>query len=191
MGVALAAAIAALILLALMFNNLVMKRNRCANAFATVDVMLKKRYDLIPNLVATVRGYAAHERETLERITELRAKAIDEPLGTDDAVALENEVCVLLRRLLVVVEDYPDLKASESFMQLQRALNEVEEQLSAARRAYNAAVTDLNDAVQMLPSSLVASLCGFRLRRLLETGETERGTPEVGARSSGEDGGPD
>jgi LemA protein len=191
MGLALAAAIAVVILLALVFNNLVMKRNRCEKAFATVDVMLKKRYDLIPNLVGTVKGYAAHERGTLERITELRAKVVADPLGTDDAVALENEVCVLLRRLLLVAEDYPELRASENFMQLQRALNEAEEQLSAARRAYNAAVTDLNNAVQMLPSSLVASLCGFRLRRLLETEETERAAPDVRARLGNDGGGLD
>ena len=179
MAVAVGLLVAVLLAFVFVFNGLVMKRNRCENAFATIDVMLKKRYDLIPNLVETVRGYARHERELLEQVTELRARAASGPLPTDEAVVLNNRITGLLRRLLVVVEAYPELKANENFLQLQRALNEVEEQISAARRAYNAAVMDLNNAVQMFPSSIVAGMTGFGTRRFFEAAGAERSVPRV------------
>ncbi|KPK60940.1 MAG: hypothetical protein AMK73_08015 [Planctomycetes bacterium SM23_32] len=181
---AIGVAVVLLLAFVFIFNGLVMRRNRCENAFATIDVMLKKRYDLIPNLVATVKGYAKHESEVFREVTELRAKAQAGGLSTDETVAVNNRITELLRRLLVVVEDYPELKASQNFMHLQRTLNEVEEQLSAARRAFNAAVMDLNNAVQMFPSSVVASMTGFRERRFLQALEEERRTPDVGGRLS-------
>ncbi len=182
MAVAIGVLVAVLLALVFVFNGLVMKRNRCENAFATIDVMLKKRYDLIPNLVETVKGYAKHERELLAQVTELRARAASGALPTDEAVVLNNRITGLLRRLLVVVEAYPELKANGNFLQLQRALNEIEEQIAAARRAFNAAVMDLNNAVQMFPSSLVASMTGFRERHFLATPEEERGAVDVGER---------
>jgi len=187
MAVAIAVLVAVLLAFVFIFNGLVMRRNRCENAFATIDVMLKKRYDLIPNLVETVRGYAKHERELLEQVTELRARAASGALPTDRAVVLNNRITGLLRRLLAVVEDYPELKANENFLQLQRALNEIEEQIAAARRAFNAAVMDLNNAVQMFPGSLVASMTGFRRRHFLSAPEEQREAVDVGERLGSSD----
>ena len=161
------------------FNGLVFKRNRVENAFSTIDVLLKKRYDLIPNLVATVKGYATHEKETFSEITRLRGEAMKERAHTDRAVALNNRISELLFGIMAVVEAYPELKANENFLQLQRALNEVEEQISAARRAFNAAVMDLNNAVQMFPSSVVAGMTGFGTREFFEAAGAERAVPEV------------
>ena len=161
------------------FNGLVAKRNRVENAFASIDVLLRKRYDLIPNLVATVKGYAAHERAVFEEITRLRAEALKERPRTDRAVELNNRISELLFGIMAVVEDYPELKASEGFLNLQRSLNEVEEQISAARRAYNAAVMDLNNAVQMFPSSVVAGMTGFGRRQFFEAAGAERAVPQV------------
>jgi len=162
------------------FNGLIVRRNRCETAFSTIDVMLKKRYDLIPNLVATVKGYAQHEAGVFEEVAKLRAQAAGGGLRTDQTVAVNNQITELLRRILVIVEAYPELKASENFLELQRSLNEIEEQIAAARRAYNAAVLDLNNAVQMFPSSLVASLMGFRQRCFLGAAAAEREAPAVG-----------
>lgn len=185
MWIAIGIVAAVLLAFVVIFNGLVVARNRCENAFATVDVMLKKRYDLIPNLVETVGGYARHEAEAFRQVTELRTRAQSGKLSTDETVGINNRITELLRRILVVVEDYPQLKASDGFLQLQRALNEIEEQISAARRAYNAAVLDLNNAVQMFPSSVVASMTGFRGRQFLQTPRQEREKPEVGERLHG------
>lgn len=133
----------------LMHNSLVGKKNAVENAFGSIDAMCKKRYDLIPNLVASVKSYMEHESGTLERMVELRNQARSGTPTPDETVRLNNEITSALGRLIVAVEDYPDLKASDNFMQLQRALNEAEEQLSASRRAFNAAVTDYNNAVGM------------------------------------------
>jgi len=176
-----AAAVVALPVLVfiVIFNGLVVKRNRVENAFASIDVLLKKRYDLIPNLVATVKGYATHERAVFSEITRLRAEALKERPRTDRAVELNNRISELLFGIMGVVEAYPELKANENFLQLQRALNEVEEQISAARRAYNAAVMDLNNAVQMFPGSVVAGMTGFGTRRFFEAAGAERSVPRV------------
>ena len=168
-----------LVAFALMFNGLVHKRNMVENAFSSIDVMLKKRYDLIPNLVATVKGYTAHESTVLREVTELRGKAMSAATSTDETVHLNNLIGKALLQVWAVVEAYPELKASEHYLQLQRALNEIEEQVSAARRAYNAAVMDMNNAVQMLPSSIVASITGFGPRHFFEAAEGDRQVPEV------------
>ena len=177
-----AAALAGLLLLvvALIYNGLIARRNRCESAFSTIDVMLRKRYDLIPNLVETVKGYATHERQTFEEVTRLRAEAASGRLSTEQAVTVNNQITALLGNILAVVENYPQLKASANFLHLQRSLNEVEEQLAAARRAFNAAVMDLNNAVQMLPSSLVASMAGIGRRSFLDAPPQERVAPRVG-----------
>ncbi|MHC4858052.1 MAG: LemA family protein, partial [Planctomycetota bacterium] len=135
----------------LMYNTLVGKRNQIHNIFATMDALLKKRWDLIPNLVSTVTGYADHERGLFEAVTEARSKAQQGQLNEDQSVGLENSFMQLLGVVRATVENYPDLKASDNFMHLQRTLNELEEQISAARRAYNASVTDYNNSVQMFP----------------------------------------
>jgi LemA protein len=169
-----------LLIVALVYNGLVSRRNRCESAFSTIDVMLKKRYDLIPNLVETVKGYAAHERATFEELARLRSQVAAGRLSTEQTVSVNNRITSLLGNLLAVVENYPQLKASANFLHLQRSLNEIEEQIAAARRAFNAAVMDLNNSVQMFPSSLIASLAGIGPRSFLDAPPQERAAPQVG-----------
>jgi len=162
------------------YNTLVARRNAVENAFASIDVYLKKRFDLVPGLVAVVTRYAAHEADTLAKVTEMRARAAGTGSGgSEEQVALGNQVSAGLGRLLVAVEAYPDLKADESFQQLQRTLNEIEEQLSASRRAFNAAVTDFNSAIDMFPGNLMAFALHFSRRTLLVTAEAERANVNV------------
>jgi LemA protein len=164
----------------LIYNSLIARKNRVLNVFGTIDALLKKRYDLIPNLVATVKGYAQHERSLLEEVTRIRAQALSGQVSDDEAVELDNRLTKALSRLLLVVENYPNLKASENFMHLQRTLTELEEQISAARRAYNAAVTDYNNAVEMFPTNIVASMMNYKRRRFFEISEKERQGIDVG-----------
>lgn len=170
-----------LLALMLMYNSVIGARNACDQAFSTIDVMLKKRTDLIPNLVASVKQYMQHESQLLERITTLRAKAIDPTASPGDRLAAEGALTGALGQLRVAVENYPDLKANQNFLQLQGSLNETEEQISAARRAFNAAVTALNNRVEMLPTSLIAGLMGVGRRTLFELPEAERRNVDVAA----------
>jgi len=165
---------------AFIYNSLVGKKNQVLNVFGTIDAMLKKRYDLVPNLVATVKGYMQHERSLLSEVTEMRAKALSEGISDDQKVDFDNAMTKALGRIMVAVENYPDLKASENFMHLQRTLTELEEQISAARRAYNAAVTDYNNAVEMFPTNIVASMMNYRRRRFFEISEKERESIDAG-----------
>ena len=158
----------------------VWKKNQVENAFARIDTMLKKRYDLIPNLVATVKQYASHEKETLTEITELRAKAMSGGLSSDEQMKVDNQIFKAMGGIMVAVESYPELKANENFFQLQRTLNETEEQISAARRAFNATVTDFNNAIEMFPSSIVAGMMHYTRRQLFEIPKTERENVDVG-----------
>ena len=170
---------AVVVLLALAYNSLVGKRNQVSNVFATVDVLLKKRYDLIPNLVSTVQGYAQHERTLMKDLTELRGKAVNSTLSPSETIALNARLGALLGNMRLIVENYPDLKASKNFLQLQAALNEVEEQISAGRRAYNAAVTAYNNAVQMVPLNLVAGMFGFQSAVFFKAVEGDRAVPSA------------
>lgn len=163
-----------------MYNSLVAKKNQVTNVFASIDALLKKRYDLIPNLVATVKNYMQHEQGTLTKITELRAKAISGMTSDDEKVELDNRISKMLGGVMVAVENYPQLKANENFMQLQRSLNEIEEQISAARRAYNAAVTDYNNAIEMVPTNIVASIMQYKRKQVFEIAESERKNVDVG-----------
>lgn len=156
------------------YNSLIGKKNAVENSFASVDTILKKRYDLIPNLVATVKQYMTHEAGVLTEVTELRAKATSGSLSQDEAVEVNNRIGRAIGGIMVAVENYPELKASENFQQLQRTLNEVEEQISAARRAFNAAVTDFNNAVEMFPTNVFARMMGYQRRQLFEISEAER-----------------
>lgn len=156
------------------YNNLTRKNNQVTNAFGTVDVQLKNRYDLIPNLVATVQQYTTHERELLTRITELRAKAMSTEIKPNEKVGLDNQISSALSGLMVAVENYPNLKASENFADLQRSLNEVEAQIAAARRTYNAAVTDYNNAIQTFPGNMFAGMMLLKPREVFAATETER-----------------
>ena len=157
-----------------LYNSLVRKKNDVENAFASIDVMLRKRYNLIPAIVDAVKGYMKHERELLTEITNLRTRAMLENLSNDDRVITENKIQKGISELFVAVENYPDLKASENFLHLQGSLNEVEEQLAASRRFFNAAVTLYNNSVEVFPSSLIASMMNFRRRTLFEIPESER-----------------
>jgi LemA protein len=161
------------------FNSLTNKKNQVANAFGTIDVQLKNRYDLIPNLVATVQQYATHEKELLSKITDLRAKALQQNVTPEDRVNLDNQISTALSGLMVAVENYPDLKASQNFIDLQRSLNEVESQIAAARRAYNAAVTDYNNAIEMFPGNLMAGMMLLKTKQVFTATETERGNVNV------------
>lgn len=143
------------------YNNLIRKKNMVDNAFASVDVMLKKRFDLIPSLVETVKGYMHHEQTLLTSITELRTRAMAPGTGIAEKVQLDQAVSSALGQVMVSVEKYPDLKASQNFLQLQAALNETEEQLAASRRFYNSAVAEYQNAIQQFPSSLIAKKAGM------------------------------
>ena len=158
----------------LLYNSLISKKNQVDNAFASIDVQLKKRTDLIPNLVSIVQNYMQYEKSILVELTRLRSRAMSGQVSPDERVALENQISRSIGGLLVAVENYPELKANQNFMQLQGALNEVEEQISAARRFYNSAVTDYNNAVEMFPTNLIAGQMNYRLKRVFEINEQER-----------------
>jgi LemA protein len=162
-----------------MYNSLVRARNEVDNAFGGMDVQLKKRYDLIPNLVATVKQYASHEKELLEKVTEMRSKATSGALSSDEKVALDNQISAGMKGIMVAVENYPDLKANENFMNLQRTLNEVESQISAARRTYNAVITDFNNAIQVFPKSIIAGMMHLKRKEVFVIPETERQNVDV------------
>ena len=158
----------------ILYNGLIAKRNQVRNIFATTDALLKKRFDLIPNLIATVKGYAEHERNLLTDITKARANRGWDKISDDEKVDMDNAFTKAVGGVMLAVENYPDLKANENFMHLQRTLNELEEQISAARRAYNASVTDYNNAVEMFPSNIIASMANFRRKNFFEIPDTER-----------------
>ena len=183
MSVALIAAIAALVVglfLIVHYNRLVRGRNGCENAFSTIDVQLKMRCDLVPKLVDAVRGYMTHERGTLEQLTSLRNQASAPGVPADKRLALDGQMSGLLHGLIARVEAYPDLKANETVVTLQRSLNEVESQIAAARRAYNAAATGYNNTVETVPTNIVAGVFGFGRRPLYEAAETDRAVPRAG-----------
>ncbi|MBX3042475.1 MAG: LemA family protein [Candidatus Kapabacteria bacterium] len=162
-----------------MYNGLINKRNQVENIFGSMDAMLKKRYDLIPNLVASVSQYMKHEADVLTKVTELRSRALSPDLTSDEKVAVNNEISKALTGINIAVENYPDLKASQNFVQLQGSLNEVEEQISAARRAFNAAVTDFNNSVEMFPSNIMASIMGLKRKNVFVISEVERQNVDV------------
>ena len=163
-----------LIIIASIYNGLVAKRNNVEYAFSSIDVMLKKRHDLIPNLVAAVKQYMTHERELLSKITALRTEAMNPNLSDEQRFQSEGKLSSMLGKVQVAVENYPDLKANTNFLQLQAAMNEVEEQISASRRAFNASVNSYNNGVEMFPSNIIAGMMGLRRRASFEITNTER-----------------
>lgn len=165
----------------LMYNSLIGKKNQVENIFAGVDAVLKKRFDLIPNLVASVSQYMEHEKSTLEKVTEYRAQAMKPGISDDQKIALDAKLTSALGAINIAMEAYPDLKANENVMHLQRSLNEIEEQISAARRAYNQAVTDLNNAIEMFPTNIVAGWMNLSRRAVFEITLTERQNVDVNA----------
>jgi len=160
--------------LILMYNSLIAKKNQVDNIFGSVDAVLKKRYDLIPNLVASVQKYMTHEKELLTNITELRSQAMKPDISEDQKVALDAKMTSALDSLMISVENYPDLKASENIINLQRTLNEVESQISAARRAYNQAVTDYNNGIEMFPTNYMANYMKLTRKEVFEIPQSER-----------------
>ena len=160
-------------------NTLTYRRNQADNAFASVDAYLKKRFDLIPNLVAAVQQYMGHEKSVLTEITALRSEAMRSGLSGEEVIEINNRMNRALRTVNVAMENYPDLKSNTNILQLQASLNEVEEQLSAARRTYNAAVLSFNNGVQLFPSNLIAAIRGLTTRSYLETPEPERDNVDV------------
>ena len=157
-----------------MYNTLISRKNQVDNIFAGLDAILKKRYDLLPNLVATVKEYMVHERITLEKITELRTQALQGNLSANEKIVLEKQLSSMLGSVMVAVENYPTLKANENFLHLQHTLNEIEEQISAARRAYNQSVTDYNNAIEMFPTNFVARFMKMGRKVVFNVPEMER-----------------
>nr|WP_299070329.1 LemA family protein [uncultured Allomuricauda sp.] len=162
-----------------LYNSLISKKNKAYEAFSSIDVIFKKRTDLIPHLVKVVKGYMEHERETLTEITKIRKQLINKNLEDDQRINLESKLDGMLSKINIAVEAYPDLKASENFLKLQASLNEVEEQLSAARRAYNAAINAFNNSVEMFPSNLMAKIMGYTLKPLFKINPEERKVPTI------------
>lgn len=162
------------LLVVAMVNTLVRRKNEVAFAFSSVDAQLKKRYDLIPNLVAVAEKYMGYEQGILANITTLRAKAAAGNLDIGEQVELDNAMGKTLRTLFAVAENYPTLQASGPFLHLQASLNEVEEQLAASRRAFNAAVTAYNNGCEMFPLSTIARLMGYQQKPWLAIPEEER-----------------
>ena len=160
------------------YNGLVRLRNRIQNAWAQIDVQLRRRYDLIPNLVETVKGYAAHEKSTLEAVTQARANAINAQGPVDQARA-ENMISGALKSLFAVSEAYPDLKANQNFLALQEELSGTEGRISYARQYYNDAVLRLNTKIQSFPSNILAGMFGFKEHEYFEADDTSRGPVTV------------
>ena len=163
-----------LLILISMYNGLIRKKNEVDNAFGGIDVQLKKRYDLIPNLIATVKQYMTHEKELLTKVTELRSKAVEGNLSNEEKVDVDNQITHAVKGIMVAVENYPDLKANENFLNLQRTMNEVESQISAARRTFNSVVTDYNNGIQTFPGNMMAGMMGLKSKTVFEIPDVER-----------------
>ena len=159
------------------YNNLVRMRNNRENAFANIDVQLKQRHDLVPQLVSTVKGYATHERELLERVTAARTAAMG-ATGINDKIQAENALSSALAGLKVSLEAYPDLKANQNFLQLQNEVSDIENKLAATRRFFNSATKELNNAVQTFPANLMAGAFGFHTEPMFEVPREERAALE-------------
>jgi LemA protein len=162
-----------------LFNSLVGLRNRVKNAWAQIDVQLKRRHDLIPNLVETVKGYVTHERETLENITKARSRAMEAGTVGEKSKA-EADLSGALGRLMLVVENYPNLKANQNFLALQEELTSTENKIAFARQSYNDAVLFFNNKIQMFPSNVIANMFNFAASEFFEVEEaSEKAAPKV------------
>ena len=160
-----------------LYNRLVRLRNRRQNAFADIDVQLRQRHDLVPQLVETVKGYATHERELLLKVTEARNAAMNAS-GIDDKIKAEQQLSGALQGLKIQVEAYPDLKANQNFLQLQEELSDIENKLAASRRFFNGATTEYNNAVESFPGNIIAGNFGFKREIMFDLGEDTRKTME-------------
>ena len=162
-----------------MYNSLVAKKNQVENIFASVDTQLKKRFDLIPNLVASVSKYMEHEKSLFEEVTKLRSEANRPNISDKQKINLDAKLSSALGSIMIAVENYPELKANENVMHLQHSLNEVEAQIAAARRAYNQAVTDYNNALEQIPTNFMASFMRYTRKDVFEIVESERKNVDV------------
>lgn len=173
-------AVALLVLVVIgIYNSLVRLRNQVQNAWSQIDVQLKRRHDLIPNLVETVKGYMQHERETLEAVTKARQQAVQMSDSVAQQAKMENLLTQTLRSLFAVAENYPDLKANQNFLALQEELTSTENKISFARQFYNDSVLQLNNKVEMFPSNLIAGSFGFKKGEFFEVEEAGKETPQV------------
>lgn len=168
-----AAAVLLVLYVIVLFNGLIRLRNRVSEAWSDIDVQLKRRYDLIPNLINTVKGYAAHEAGVFERVTAARAAAMQAGTAASKAQA-ENMLSSTLKSLFAVAEAYPDLKANQNFLELQRELSDTENKIQAARRFYNGNVLELNNKIDMFPSNIIAGLFNFGKREFFEVADGEK-----------------
>jgi LemA protein len=160
------------------YNGLVGKRNKVANSWSQIDVQLKRRFDLIPNLLETVKGYAAHERQTLESVVQARNSYLSAG-SHQDVIKANSELSQGLGRLMAVAEAYPDLKANENFQEFQRELSKTEDKITFARQFYNDVTMDYNNATQMFPSSILANMFNFREEPFFTVDENETAAPQV------------
>ena len=160
------------------YNSLVKLKNQTEEAWSSIDVQLKRRHDLIPNLVETVKGYAKHERETLENVIRARNMALNAK-DIEERAEAENFLTGTLKSLFALSENYPDLKANQNFLQLQNTLNEIEDNIQNARRYYNAVVRDLNTKIETFPSNIVANMFNFKKRGYFEIPEAEKEPVQV------------
>ena len=182
MGFITVLAVLAIIALAVIviYNGLVRLNVQAGNAWADIDVQLKRRHDLIPNVVETVKGYAAHERQTLEAVINARNRAVSvQGAGPAERGQAEGALAGALRGLFALAEAYPQLRAAENFGQLQTTLAQIEEAVQNARRYYNAVVRDLNTRIQQVPSNIIAGMFGFKTREFFEVPDAEKAVPQV------------
>jgi LemA protein len=177
--IAIGAGAVLLIWIIAVFNSLVRKRNRVRNAWSDIDVQLKRRYDLVPNLVETVKGYKGYEASVLENVTKARISAMNQSGGVAGRAQAEDMLSGALKSLFAVAENYPQLRASENFQKLQDQLSSLENDIQSARRYYNAAVRELNNAIQVFPASIVAGIFGFKQAEFFGTDESEKGAVKV------------
>lgn len=167
-----------LIVFFIIYNKLVKESNKVKEAFATMDVYLKKRWDLIPNIVETVKGYAKHEKSTLTEVIKMRNLAYDN-MSDNEKIKTNEKVSSDINKIMVLAEDYPELKANENFKDLSNQLSKVEDEIANSRKYYNATVRDYNNKVEMFPSNLVAKLLGYKSRNMFEAKIDERDNVKV------------
>ena len=174
--IAIIAVIAICILVA--YNNFVKLNNKVKEAFATMDVYLKKRWDLIPNIVETVKGYAKHEKETLEEVIKLRNSAYD-GMSDEEKISANNRINSGISQILALAENYPELKSNTNFLSLQKDLSDIEQEIAQSRKYYNAVVKEYNNKVEMFPSNIIANILGYKTKKMFEADATERENVKV------------
>ncbi|BAZ17729.1 putative lemA protein [Calothrix sp. NIES-4071] len=165
----------------ILYNSLIYKKNQVDNAFSSIDVLLQKRWDLIPNLVAVAQQYMKFEQQTLTEIARLRTQLMSEKFNNETRLKLESKLSGAIGNIIVAFEVYPELKTNEHFTRLQLSLNEVEEQISAARRFYNSAVTEYNNALEMFPTNILAASMSYKPKQLFQANAQERQNVNVGS----------